>query len=338
MAEKSGVLLVNLGTPDTPDVPDVRRYLREFLSDPRVIDIHPFTRWALLNLIILPRRPKRSAEAYRKIWTSEGSPLLVHSRALSRAVQERIDVPVELAMRYGNPSLASGIEALKKAGCDHIVVFPLYPQYASSTTGSTLEAIYTLLAQEQNVVPLTVIPPFFNDPRFIDAWAAVAAPILEDSTPEHVVMSFHGLPERHLRKADHSENHCLRAPDCCQALSEVNQHCYRAQCYATARALAARLGLSGDDHSVSFQSRLGRDPWIQPYTDSLLTQLTERGIKNIAVLCPAFVADCLETLEEIGIAACESVAAAGGRLTLVPSLNDHPDWTDAAATMIRDRL
>ncbi len=340
MSESVGILLVNLGTPDAPRAPEVRRYLRQFLSDPRVIDINPVGRWLLLNLIILPTRPAKSAEAYAKVWGEDGSPLLVNGQALRDAVAERLDpLPVVLAMRYGNPSIAAGLDALHEQGCDHVVLLPLYPQYAASSTGSTVEEVYREAGQRWNTPFVTVVPPFYDDLRFIEAFAQVGQPVLDELEPEHVLMSFHGLPERHMRKSDPSGQHCLVQDDCCRKIGTHNRNCYRAQCFATARALAGRLGLPTLAWSVSFQSRLGRDPWIKPYTDHRLVELAKQGVKRLAVFCPAFVADCLETLEEIGIRADEDFRAAGGeQLRLVPSLNHHPAWVDAVVGLVEDAL
>ena len=338
MPSPIGVLLVNLGTPDAPHAPEVRRYLRQFLSDPRVLDISPVGRWMLLNLVILPLRPARSAEAYRKIWRADGSPLLVYSRALAEQVRAALpDMQVELAMRYGNPSITAGLTALRDRGCDRIVVFPLYPQYAASSTGSTVEAVYRAAAGLWNTPYLTIVPPFYDDPGFIDAFAEVGAPVLAELRPDHVLYSFHGLPERHMHKSDVSGTHCLRSAECCAEIVAANRHCYRAQCFSTARALSARLGLAPETTSVSFQSRLGRAVWIRPYTDIVLPELARRGVRRVAVFCPAFVADCLETLEEIGIRAEEDFKKAGGEsLRLIPSLNAHPTWVRAAADLVRE--
>ena len=337
-SSKPGVLLVNLGTPDAPQAAEVRRYLREFLSDPRVLDISAIGRWLLLNLIILPTRPAKSAEAYRKIWGADGSPLLSHSRALCEQVRAALpELEVELAMRYGTPSIRGGLKALRDRGCDRIVVFPLYPQYAASSTGSTVEAVYREAAGLWNTPYLSVVPPFYEDPGFIAAFAEVGAPVLAEMQPDHVLYSFHGLPERHMHKSDMSGTHCLKREDCCAEIVAANRHCYRAQCYATARALTAKLGIDPAMTSVSFQSRLGRAVWIRPYTDVVLPELARRGIKRVAVFCPAFVADCLETLEEIGMRAEEDFKAAGGEaLRLVPSLNAHPAWVHAAAALVRE--
>jgi protoporphyrin/coproporphyrin ferrochelatase len=341
---RTGILLVNLGTPDAPEPGPVRRYLREFLADPRVIDINPIGRAALLYLVILPFRPKRSAAAYRKIWTPQGSPLLVHSQALLEALRERIaEHPVELAMRYGQPSIADALARLRERSCDRLVVLPLYPQYASSSTGSTVERIYRLTASLWNTPYINVIPPFYEHPAFLAAFAEVARPTLAALAPDHVLFSFHGLPERHVI-ASADPKLCVARPDCCEQLVDGNRNCYRAQCFATARGLAAALEL-GSAHgldqrwSISFQSRLGKTPWIKPYTDEVIPALAKRGVGKVAVLCPAFVADCLETLEEIGIRAREDFLAAGGSaLELVPSLNSHPRWVAAVEQIIREAL
>ncbi len=334
-----GLLLVNLGTPDAPRAPEVRRYLRQFLSDPRVLDINPVGRAILLNAFILPFRPAKSAAAYAKIWTERGSPLLFHSQDLTTEVAKRLGDgwAVELGMRYQNPSLSSALGKLRARGCERIVVVPLYPQYSSASTGSSLEEIFRLSGGDWVVPNFSTVAPFYDHEAFIEAFAAVGAPILDSEKPDHVLFSYHGLPERHMLKADATGGrHCLQSATCCDAIVDANRDCYRAQCYATTRALAKRLGLDGARHSVSFQSRLGRTPWIRPYTDAVLPELAARGVKRLAVFCPAFVADCLETLEEIGIRGREQFLAAGGEsLTLVPSLNATPKWCDAVAAMAR---
>jgi ferrochelatase len=334
----TGLLLCNLGTPDDPGTPAVRRYLREFLADPRVLDINAVGRWALLNLIILPLRPRKSAAAYRKIWTERGSPLLAYSRDLVDALRARLGGgwAVELGMRYQSPSIASALEKLREAGAERIVVFPLYPQYSASSTGSSVEEVFRVASRPWVTPTLSFVEPFYDHPGFIEAFAAVGAPVLVAEGPDHVLMSFHGLPERHMRKADPTGRHCLASDSCCDSMVAANRHCYRAQCFATARALAARLALAEGSWSVSFQSRLGRTPWIHPYTDVVLPELAAHGKKRVVVFCPAFVADCLETLEEIGIRAKHDFNAAGGeRLTLVPSLNASPRWVDAVVALAR---
>jgi protoporphyrin/coproporphyrin ferrochelatase len=338
---RQGLILLNLGTPDAPTVPAVRRYLREFLSDPRVLDINPVGRAALLNLVILPRRPAQSAAAYRKIWHAErGSPLLFHSQDLAGQVGDKLgpDWHVELAMRYGSPSIPDALDRLRRAGAERLVVFPLFPQYASSSAGSGLESVYRQVASRWNVPSVSVVPPFYDHPGFIAAFAAVGAPVLADRKPEHVLFSFHGLPERHMHKSDESGRHCLAKDDCCDRVDGVNRNCYRAQCFATARALASALGLAPERWTVTFQSRMGRTPWIRPYTDLVIPELAGRGVRRLAIFCPAFVADCLETLEEIGIRAREQFIGAGGEeLTLVPSLNSSPAWVDTVVALSRQR-
>jgi protoporphyrin/coproporphyrin ferrochelatase len=339
MKEQQGLLLVNLGTPDAPETAAVRRYLREFLSDPRVLDIPAPARWALLELLILPTRPARSAEAYRKIWTDEGSPLLVHGQRLAARLEETLGQKwvVALGMRYGKPSLASALEKLSGASVRTITVLPLYPQYASSSTGSTLERVFALAGQAWNVPSLRVVPPFFDHPAFLEAWLEVARPALAEARADHVLFSFHGLPERHIRKSDVSGKHCLQSATCCDVEVVENRWCYRAQCFRTARALTERLGLPRAQTTVSFQSRLGRTPWLKPYTDLLLGELAAKGVRRLAVLCPAFVADCLETLEEIGIRARADFSRVGGEaLTLVPSLNAHPAFVRALVQLVRE--
>ena len=329
-----GLLLINLGTPDEPTTPAVRRYLREFLSDPRVVDINPAARAALLNLVILPRRPAQSAAAYRSIWTERGSPLLFHTEDLADEVRARLGDGwrVEVGMRYGQPSIAGALERLANAGCERVVVFPLYPQYAASSTGTALEVAYSVAATYWNVPNFLTVPPFYDHPGYIGAFAERGRQTIAEHRPEHVLFSFHGLPERHLQKSDQVKTRCLMRSDCCEQLTDENAWCYRAQCYATARALAAELKLPDDEWSVSFQSRLGRTPWIRPYTDEVIPQLAGRGVKRLAVFSPAFVADCLETLEEIGIRAVEQFREHGGDdLALVPSLNSMPAWADAVA-------
>lgn len=338
MTAPRGVLLVQLGTPSAPETAPVRRYLREFLSDPRVIDIPALPRRLLIEAAILPRRPRRSAAAYRKVWLPEGSPLLVHSRALADALGRELGAGfrVALGMRYGEPTLADALAALRAQGCERVTVLPLYPQYAASSTGSAHARVAELAAASWDVPQLELSPPFYDDPGFLAAWEEVARAPLAGFAPDHVLFSFHGLPERQIRKSDPTGRHCLSRPDCCDAPGAALPRCYRAQCLATARALAARLGLPPAGWSYAFQSRLGRTPWIRPYTDERLPELAAAGAKRLAVLCPSFVADCLETLEEIGIRArAQWLAAGGDDLLLVPSLNAHPAWVSALASRFR---
>jgi protoporphyrin/coproporphyrin ferrochelatase len=334
-----GVLLLNLGTPASPSVPDVRRYLADFLSDPRVLDLRAPARWILLHLWILRSRPRRSAAQYASVWRAEGSPLLVHSRALCAALSEELGAgfEVELAMRYGSPGIAAAMENLLRADVRKILVFPLFPQSASSSRGSALAKVFECASAIWNVPVLETAPEFFDDPGFTSAWKAVIEPRLAEFRPDYVLFSFHGLPERHLRKSDPSGRHCLATASCCEVVGPANRACYRAQCAATTRALGSALDLAPDAHSMAFQSRLGREPWIRPYTDHVLPELSRRGVRRLAVVCPSFVADCLETVEEIGIRAREQWRAVGGEeLLLVPSLNADPAWVGALAQMVRN--
>jgi ferrochelatase len=334
----NGLLLVNLGTPDAPTTAAVRRYLAEFLWDHRVLSMHAVPRALLLYGAILPFRPAKSAEAYRTVWDPvTGSPLLHHSMSLTAAVRAALgqDWTVALGMRYGKPGLAGALQTLEDAGCDRIFVQPLYPQYASSSTGSTVERLMGLAAARPATPNLSVLPEFYEDPDFIASFAEVARPRLEAFQPDHVLMSYHGLPEDQVKATQlGAGGHCLSAPGCCDSIRTVNSRCYRAQSFATTRALSAALGLGPDQVTVSFQSRLGRTPWIKPYTDMLLPELAAKH-KRLAVMCPSFVSDCLETLEEIGVRAKEEYAALGGTLELIPCPNSSPRWVQALADRAR---
>jgi len=332
---RTGLLLINLGTPEAPTPSAVRRYLREFLGDPRVLDMNPIGRALLLHLIILPRRPAQSAHAYAAIWDPKrGSPLMFHSRDLAAAVAAQLGPAwhVELAMRYGSPSLGVALEGFARAGCDRIIAMPLFPQYATSSSGTAQARLMELAGERWNVPALDFVPAFHSDPGFLTAFEQVARPVLAEHRPDHVLFSFHGLPVRQIRKSDHAGTVCLVRETCCD--DGQNPYCYRAQSFATARALAARLAIEPGRYTVCFQSRLGRIPWIEPHTDQMVDRLARAGTKRLAVICPAFVADCLETLEEIGIRAREQFKAAGGEeLVLVPSLNATPAWVDAVCAL-----
>ncbi|MBW2542977.1 MAG: ferrochelatase [Deltaproteobacteria bacterium] len=335
---RTGALLLNLGTPDSPSVSDVRRYLREFLNDPRVIDIPALGRWLLLNLIILPFRPKQSAAAYAKIWTPEGSPLMVHSRALTDAVGRELgpDWVVELAMRYGQPSIASALERLREANVSQLVVLPLFPQYSEAATGSALAKFAEEMQRIDYAAPFETISAFYDAPGFTRSVASAAEEVLREFSADFVLFSYHGLPERHVTASDPSGAHCLASDDCCASVPEANPDCYRAQCFATTRAVAKLLDLGPERHATAFQSRLGRTPWIRPFTDHILVELAERGIRRLAVICPSFTADCLETLEEIGIRAAEQWRElCDGELKLIPAVNARPDWAHEVAEALR---
>ena len=334
---QTGVLLINLGTPRSPGTADVRRFLAEFLSDPRVLDMPAPLRWLLLHTVILPFRPRRSGRAYAKIWLPEGSPLLVHSLALRDALARRLGPShtVELGMRYGEPSLRSALAKLVAARVDRLVALPLFPQHSEAATGSAVAKLVEEHARLPSPPPLVVRPAFHADPGFVAAVAAVAAPALDAFRPDFALFSYHGLPEGQIRAGDPTGAHCLSDDDCCAALGGPNLNCYRAQCFATTRALAAALELGEEGHATAFQSRLGPVAWIRPYTDWLLPELSQRGVKRLAVLCPAFTADCLETVEEIGIRARDQWLSVGGEeLLLVPSLNAHPRWVEAVAELV----
>lgn len=321
---KKGLLLINLGTPKSPTVSDVRLYLREFLSDPRVIDLPTIARYILLYGVILPFRPKKTAKAYQSIWTSTGSPLLVNSLLLTDKLKNYLGDSYEIAlgMRYGQPTLTQALKLL--SDCSDITVLPLYPQYSSAATGSSIEACLKKIAVKNSHPNLKIIRDFFQNPAFIAAQAEIINPFL--SHHDYLLFSYHGLPERHLKQTG-----CLSVCEIeCPLPTLKNQTCYKAQCTATTQALANKLNLSADKFSMSFQSRLGRTPWIKPYTDLVLPELAKKGIKRLAIACPSFVADCLETLEEIGLRAKEQWLELGGEeLTLVPCVNASDNWIKA---------
>ena len=322
--------MVNLGTPGSPGVADVAAYLREFLMDPHVLDLPAPLRWLVVHLSILPFRPKRSAAAYTRIWDAagagSGSPLLHYSRLCRDGLAASIEMPVALAMRYGKPSIAMAMNELRDTGAQKILLVPLYPQHADSTRTTTIAAARAALPAG---AALDVLPPFYDQPAYLDAQSMV----IDQNLPErwdHLLFSYHGLPERHLHKADPTGNHCLQHEHCCARSSTAHATCYRHQALRTSTLLAERLGIDRESYSVSFQSRLGRLPWLTPYTDQELAALPSRGVRNLVVACPAFVADNLETLEEIGIAGREIFLSAGGdTFTLAPCLNDTPEWVAA---------
>jgi ferrochelatase len=330
-AMSQGVLLINLGSPDSPSVGDVRRYLRQFLMDERVMDLPYLSRFLLVNGAILPFRPKQSAEAYHKIWWREGSPLVVISQRVCAELQRRVSVPVELAMRYQNPSIESALASLSRQEVDDLLLIPLFPHYAMSSFETAVEEVKRLQGRF-GIRKLRVSPAFYDEPNYIEALVGNAKPYL-DKGYDHLLFSFHGLPERHLRKSDKTGCHCLKTPDCCNVPSPAHDTCYRAQSFKTVAAFVKATGVT--NYSVAFQSRLGRDPWLQPYTDHVLVRLPEQGVKKLLVMCPAFVSDCLETLEEIGMRGQESFVQAGGKeLTLIPCLNEHPLWLTALEQFI----
>ncbi|MEO7934033.1 MAG: ferrochelatase [Chthoniobacterales bacterium] len=329
-----GVLLVNLGSPDSTSVRDVRCYLREFLMDSRVIDVPWLLRFLIVYGCILPFRPRHSARAYRSIWTPEGSPLVVTSRNVQHELQELLGIPVALGMRYQSPSIEGAILSLRAHGVDDLHVIPMFPQYAMASYESAVEHVRKIAGRGNPKMHLTIQPPFYAEPDYINALVASASKYLHEDY-DHLLLTFHGLPERQLRKSDPTGCHCLATKSCCETPSLAHRTCYRAQCLATVRAFASAAHLPESKYSVSYQSRLGRQPWMQPFTDHELTRLGASGVKKLLVMCPAFVADCLETLEEIAVRGREIFQEAGGEeLTLIPCLNTHPAWIDALSNMV----
>jgi ferrochelatase len=332
-----GVLLINLGSPASTSVGDVRRYLNEFLMDGRVIDVA----WPLRRFIvgmILIKRPKESAHAYEKIWTKDGSPLVVTSRRTREKLQERVTVPVELAMRYQNPSIESAVQKLAAQKIDNVLLIPLFPHYAMSSYETAVVRVKKVAAKLAPQMKITVQPPYFDSPDYIAALVASAADYLKKDY-DHLLFSFHGIPERHLRKSDPTHCHCLAKENCCEVSSPASATCYRAQCFKTVAAFVKLAGVPKGKFSVSFQSRLGKDAWLKPYTDFELPRLATEGKKRMLVICPAFVSDCLETIEEIGIRGCEQFMAGNGKeFTRIPCMNEHPLWIEALEKMIRGFL
>jgi ferrochelatase len=335
---KKGVLLINLGTPDSAATPDVRKYLNEFLMDGRVIDINPVSRALLVRGIIVPFRAPKSAKLYREIWSEEnGSPLLYYSIKQQQLLQERLgdEYIVELAMRYQSPSIESALERLKAALVSEIRVIALFPQYASASTGSVIEKVMNLVGQWQTIPNISFVNSFHDNPLMIETFADNGRKHQPENF-DHILFSFHGLPQRQLMKCDHTHNHCLKSADCCQTLTDVNKFCYSAQSYQTAKLIAENLGIGKDRYTVCFQSRLGNDPWVQPYTSQVIAKLAEEGKKKLLVFCPAFVADCLETVYEVSVEYHDEFKEKGGEhVQLVESLNDNPKFVEALVGLVK---
>jgi len=332
---KTGVLIINLGTPDGPSVRDVRKYLREFLMDARVIDIPFWRRFLLINLIIAPFRAPESAKGYHELWTAKGSPLKVYGQELEVLLQQVLGVgfEVKLAMRYQAPSIRSVLSQFKAIG--RLIVIPLYPQYASSSSGSTMEEVMNVIKKWEVVPAIQIISQFFNHPLFIKSFAENGKKYMAQERYDHYLFSYHGLPEHQIMKS--SCDHYCRLGDCCSVYHGKNQYCYRAQCFETTRLLAQALGIKKEDYTICFQSRLGKTPWIKPYTDEIIKQLPGRGIKKVLVFSPAFVADCLETTVEIGVEYKKLFLEHGGEhWQLVESLNVHPAWVECLKQIVMD--
>lgn len=329
---KKGILLVNLGTPDSPSTADVRKYLNEFLMDGRVIDVNPILRTFLVKGIIVPFRASKSAKLYKEIWSDEtGSPLLHYSLLQHQALQQRLgdEYHVELAMRYQSPSIETALQNLKDALVSDIRVIPLFPQYASASTGSVYEKVMRLVKDWPTPPNISFINSFHDNELMIETFADNARKY-QPETYDHILFSFHGLPQRHMVNSDHTHKYCLKVDNCCQTLNDTNKFCYSAQSYDTARLIAAKLNIPKEKYTVCFQSRLGNDPWVQPYTSEIIAQMAKEGKKRLLVFCPAFVADCLETVYEVTEEYGAEFRELGGEhVQLVESLNDAPKFIEA---------
>ncbi|XCF06589.1 ferrochelatase [Tamlana crocina] len=334
---EKGILLVNLGSPDSPTPKDVKKYLGEFLMDERVIDIPLVARTALVKGIILKTRPKQSAAAYQKIWWEEGSPLIVISERLQNKIQKQVEVPVALAMRYGSMTIKNGLQELVDKGVEEVLLFPLYPQFAMATTETITVLAEELRQKHFPQLKIESVPAFYNKPDYIEVLSDSIKRHLEGKKYEHLLFSYHGVPERHIRKSDVTKSHCKIDGSCCVTPSKAHEFCYRHQCLEVTRLVAERLQLEEGTYSTSFQSRLGFDPWLLPYTDRTIERLGKQGVKNMAIVTPAFVSDCLETLEEIAMEGQEIFHEVGGKAyTTVPCLNDDKAFVDLLSKWINE--
>lgn len=334
-ATTKGILLMNLGSPDSTQVKDLRKYLDEFLMDERVIDKPWLLRALLVKGIIVPFRAPKSAEAYKAVWGKEGSPLIVITKQLQRALQNEIEEPVEIAMRYGNPGYEEGFEALIKRnpGIEEVVALPLYPHYAMSSYETAVEHAKEIHRQKKYPFMLSCVDPFYDDPAYLHALSENIKPFLNESY-DQILFSYHGIPERHIHKSDVTGCHCLATEDCCEVASPAHAHCYRHQVRTTTKMVTEMLQIPKNKYSISFQSRLGKG-WLTPFTDIRLKELPGEGIKDLLVICPAFVSDCLETLEEIEIRGRETFMQAGGAsFKMIPCLNVNPLWVKAIVGLV----
>ncbi|AWA29180.1 ferrochelatase [Flavobacterium magnum] len=332
-----GALLVNLGSPESPDAKDVKPYLDQFLMDKYVIDVPFLLRALLVRGIILRKRPEKSAEAYKKIWWEEGSPLIVLSKRMFAKVEKQVQVPMALAMRYGKPDILSGLQQLHDKGVTEVMLFPLYPQHAMASTVTILVLAEELRRKHFPNMTFTTVPAFYNKPDYIKALAESMRKHLGSYDYDHLLFSYHGIPERHIRKTDVTKSHCKIDGKCCMTPSPAHEFCYRHQCYETTRQVVAYLGIPEGKYSQTFQSRLAGDKWLEPYTDVEINKMPEKGIKKLAVVTPAFVADCLETLEEIAMEANHQFKEHGGEEFLaIPCLNDDDHWCQTVGNWIND--
>ncbi|PWI29912.1 ferrochelatase [Flavobacteriaceae bacterium LYZ1037] len=332
-----GILLVNLGSPESPNPKDVKEYLGEFLMDERVIDVPLWARTLIVKGIILNTRPKASAAAYQKIWWEEGSPLIVISERLQKKVQQQLEnYPVALAMRYGSMTIQKGLQELVDEGVDEVLLIPLYPQFAMATTETILVLAEQIRKAHFPNIKITDFPAFYNNSEYIEVLSNSISKHLEGNPYEHLLFSYHGVPERHIFKSDVTKSHCKIDRSCCETPSSAHEFCYRHQCLEVTRLVAKKLNLKPGTYSSSFQSRLGFDPWLLPYTDRTIERLGKEGIKNMAIVTPAFVSDCLETLEEIAMEGQEIFHEIGGKeFTTVPCLNDDDPWVHLLAKWIK---
>ena len=332
-----GVLLVNLGSPESPTAKDVKPYLDEFLMDKYVIDVPYLLRALLVRGIILRRRPEKSAEAYAKIWTPEGSPLIVISKKMHKKVQVLTDIPVSLAMRYGTMTILKGLQELKDKGVNDVMLFPLYPQHAMASTTTILVLAEELRKKHFPEMKFTIVPAFYNKPDYIKALANSIKKHLGNYDYDHLLFSYHGIPERHIRKTDITKSHCKIDGSCCNTPSPAHEFCYRHQCYETTKQVVKLLEIPEGKYSQTFQSRLAGDKWLEPYTDIEINKMPEKGIKKLAVVTPAFVSDCLETLEEIAMEANHQFKEHGGEeFMAIPCMNDEDEWCEVVANWIKD--
>ena len=337
MATKRGIVLMNLGSPDSTSVKDVRRYLAEFLMDGKVIDVPYLLRLLLVRGIIVPFRAPKSAEAYSTIWTKEGSPLVVLTKQLQEQLQQHIDEPVEIAMRYGNPTPAEAYEKLmqRQPGLEEVLAIPLYPHYAMASYETAVDFAKEVHVKNKYPFRLSFIKPFFDEADYISAMTENIRPYLQEAY-DHILFSYHGIPARHLKKTDPTGCHCMKVENCCEVKSDAHAVCYRHQCFETTRLVTEALNISKDKFSISFQSRLGKG-WLQPFTDIRLEQMPKEGIKKLLILCPAFVSDCLETLEEIDERGKETFMEAGGTsYKMIPCLNTNQQWVEVLEKWVKE--
>ncbi len=332
-----GVLLVNLGSPESPTAKDVKPYLDQFLMDKYVIDVPFLLRALLVRGIILQTRPKKSAKAYAKIWWDEGSPLIVLSKRLQAKIRKQVNIPVELGMRYGNPSIESALQKLNDQGITEVLLFPLYPQYAMASTETILVLAEKLRKEKFPHMTFTTVPAFYHKKDYIANLANSIKKHVEGFEYDHLLFSYHGIPERHIRKSDVTKSHCKIDGSCCNTPSPAHEFCYRHQCYETTKQVAEFLGLKEGTYSQTFQSRLAGDKWLTPYTDTEINKMPAKGIKKLAVVTPAFVSDCLETLEEIAMEANHEFKENGGEeFMAIPCLNDDDEWVQTISNWIED--